>query len=225
MKKVFLSLLVIAATMNVMAVTPISKAIITLKSVNGGQYAEVRVAEIAEYAEGVDVTNSVEYSGEGALVHAYVMYGDPAVKYEKFYAKSISNLQFGFKAKEGETEYLLSFKQVSGTIVLHDNSLGTSTTITADTDIPFVADAGAVNDERFVLYYATPAEPSICHQYGVLTITSHVGETLKVTDMDGVEVIAEQVIDETEKVIALDALTAGEQYKVILNGNVMIIKK
>lgn len=118
----------------------------------------------------------------------------------------------------------ISFDEFVGTInyYLKDLQDGTMIPIVAGQTYDFAVEANQEEAKRFQI--CNPSAPTICHQYGNLIITGHVGEKVKVLDMDGEVAIAEQTIDTDSKVIELTSLTSGEQYQVIVGDKTMIIR-
>lgn len=123
-----------------------------------------------------------------------------------------------------DATFRISFDQFNGTIdyYLKDLQNGTMVKIVAGMTYDFEVAANQEETQRFQI--CNPSEPSICHQYGNLIITGHVGAKVKVLDMEGEVAIAEQTIDTDSKVISLSSLTKGEQYQVVIGEKTMIIR-
>lgn len=124
-----------------------------------------------------------------------------------------------------DTEYTFSFSNVSGrALKFYDAELDSLTDITNTNVYVCQLEKNTTIANRFSIY--KPSEPTICHQYGKLIITGHVGDKVKVLDMEGEEAIAEQtIIKDTHKITLSDhSLTSGEQYKVVLGEDTMIIR-
>lgn len=218
MKKIMVVLLAIAATMNVMALTVTSRAKITMTC--PGQTAIAYVAEIAEYAEGVDPSSTLLYD-DGAQISIYTIYGGS--NYEKFYAKTIANDYLGFKTMAGVTDYTLTFTQVAGTMTIYDQVADQLVNVTEGGTYNFTAAAGSTIDDRFIINYV-PSAPTICHRYGKLQVFGCNGMTVKVLNMDGsaTSIADTNVTTNLEVDIDLAGLAAG-QYKVEWNSKTLII--
>ena len=218
MKKIMVVLLTLAATMNVLAVTVTSRAKITMTCPS--QTAITYVAEVAEYAEGVDPISTLLYD-EGSQISIYSIYGGN--KYERIYAKTISNYYLGIKTMAGVTDYTLTFTMVTGTMSIYDQVADQLVNVTEGGTYNFTAAAGSTIDDRFIINYV-PSAPKICHRYGALQVYGSKDMTVKVLNMDGSATsIADTNITTNSQVeISLAGLAAG-QYKVEWNSQTLII--
>lgn len=156
-------------------------------------------------------------------------------KCSSIYKTAISDLPMGFQTNRVDNEYTLTFTSAEGrSLKILDKVTNSITEIEADGTYDFEVNTencpgfmvgqNKLIEDRFIIEPTNIPEPTICHQYGNLIITGHVGEKVKVLDMDGEVAIAEQTIDTDSKVIELTSLTSGEQYQVIVGEKTMIIR-
>ena len=218
MKKTLVIMLALAATMNVMALTVTSRAKITMTC--PGQTAIAYVAEVAEYAEGVDPSSTLLYD-DGAQISIYTTYSGS--NYEKFYAKTIANDYLGFKTMAGVTDYTLTFNQVAGTMTIYDQVADQLINVTEGGTYNFTATANTRVEDRFIINYV-PSAPKICHRYGALQVYGSKDMIVKVLNMDGTatSIADTNITTNSEVEIPLTGLAAG-QYKVEWNSKTLII--
>ena len=211
-------LLALAATMNVMALTITGKAKITMTC--PGQTATAYVAEVTEYAEGIDPSSVLLYD-EGAQISVYPIYNSN--NYEKLFAKSISNYYMGFKTMTGVTDYTLTFTQVAGTMSIYDQVADQLVNVTEGGTYNFTATANTRVEDRFIINYV-PSAPKICHRYGALQVYGSKDMTVKVLNMDGTatSIADTNITTNLEVEIDLAGLATG-QYKVEWNSQTLII--
>lgn len=117
MKKFVLSLLTLAATMNIMAVTYSAKATITLESKANYESCQIIIGESDALAEGITNGEAAELNMEGRSVALYVDYD--GVKYQNFASNpaTMKNLALGVKTNAA-SEYNLYISDVTGTFTL-----------------------------------------------------------------------------------------------------------
>ena len=133
----------------------------------------------------------------------------------------LSGTALTFESNKTETDYTMTFKNVSGTVKLFDAVTGTTTILANDGTYPFTCAANSKIEGRFVINYIPVTE--ICHRYGKLQVNGSVGMTVKVLNMDGSATsIADRVIASYSEEIDLAGLAAG-QYKVEWNSQTLII--
>lgn len=164
-----------------------------------------------EYATNVDVYMILPSAGNFAMV---------ATAEDKLNGKYI-----GVQASSEYTDYVFTFnvKAMGRKMCLEDLQEHKTILLTTETEpYAFSVTANAKVEDRFRICAFT--EPTICHQYGNLIITGHVGDKVKVLKMDDSVAIAEQTIDTDSKVIELTSLTSGEQYQVVVGDKTMIIR-
>lgn len=150
---------------------------------------------------------------------------------EGLYDNNLEGRKIGFVTNQRDEDYTITFTTVTGRSlkfvdhfgILEDGVYNDSIMDIVEGGIyAFKAEKEDTVLNRFQIYM--PVEPTICHQYGELLITGHIGDKVKVLDMDGEVAIAEQTIIRDSKVISLSALTSGEQYQVIVGDKTMIIR-
>ena len=151
MKKLFISLLAIAATINAMAIDYTAKAKITLNSQNGEScYFTVGAsadATISQYNAPMNMTNRV--------VAMYAISG--AEKYQLFYAADLEGLALGLMTN-AETNYTVNFSNVIGTLYLIDAVANKSILITEGGSYAFTAEANQTIADRFSIAKNIPAK-------------------------------------------------------------------
>jgi hypothetical protein len=175
MKKIFLSLLAVAATINVMAATYSAKATITLESQTSYESCQIILGQSDELNDGLNSGEYAEINMEGRSVALYVEYG--GVKYQHFASSpaTMKDLVLGAMT-DAATSYTLTISNVSGAenfkLKIGDEEIDVvagSRTITLAPNQ--TAAIGFVNP-------SAPAGPSICFNYNVLEINGHEGEAL-----------------------------------------------
>lgn len=208
MKKLFASLLMIAATVSAFALDYTAKATLTLKNASGDEcmmtIAQSDAASIADYC--------AEMKMDYRDIAFYALNGGK--KYEIFAANALGTQAFGLKTN-ADTKYTITVSNVSGTetLYLYDEVAKDGIELKEGAVYSFEATADA--DDRFHLA-ATPATPAICHQNGRLEITAYQGASVKVLAYDDEsEVIAATAITAAYQEIDLATLAAG-QYIVVL---------
>ena len=190
MKKLFISLLALAATVNAMAISYAGKATITLTSANN-ESCSIIVAESDELADGLNNGYYAVINMENREVALYAIYGGS--NYQQFATKSLEDIALGVKTSAA-TDYTLTVSNVSGSKTLKlkigdevielTDGLSKALTLTPNQDaLAF----GTLEPS------ALPAVPSICFNYNHLIVTGYAGSTLKV-EKAGVAVVAEQTL-------------------------------
>ena len=218
MKKIFVMLLVFAATVNVMAT---ETARIQLK-VKGSDNKSCSIFIIQDDAATAGASvGSAEMNMSGRPMAFYAING--TYKYEIYKTNEFGALPFGLMTNAA-TSYTLSVVSASGeTFTMFDASDGSTLELTAGASKTFTAAANSTIEDRFRLYVA-PSEPGICHRYGKLQVSGSNGQTVRVLDMDGTTEKKSVAITADYQEIDLDGLAAG-QYKVEWNGQTLIINK
>ena len=185
MKKIVLSLLAVAATMNVMAVTYSAKASITLESQYSYESCQIILGQSDELSDGLNSGEYAEINMDGRDVALYVEYN--GVKYQHFASSPATMQDLVLSAKtDAATTYNLIISDVEGTENLklkigdqeYDVVAGTYTVTLAANQ---TASIGLVNP-------SAPAAPSICFNYNTLEIIGHEGESLVIKDAAGAEI-------------------------------------
>jgi hypothetical protein len=172
MKKIMISLLMVAATMSVMAQTYTSYAQVTLTSTTSYKSCTMTVAVSEDFSAGLNDGYYAELNTEGKDVQLYVLYG--GVKYQQLgsNAATMKDLQIGIKT-DAAGSYTLKAKNVSGSKTLKlmingvtyelTNSLNETITLEANKTLP----ASAADAEKYML---NPAVPEIAFNNDKLQI-------------------------------------------------------
>ena len=208
-----LSLLVMAASLNAMAITYTGKATVTLTS-SDNKSCTMTIAESDELSDGLNNGYYAELNTEGREVALYVVYNGKY--YQQFAAKSLADMDLGVLTN-ASTDYTLTVSNVSGsktlTIRINGEDIALTNGLTKNITLTANQALGAVAG---MVEPATPATPAICHQNGRLEITAYQGASVKVLAYaDESEVIAATAITAAYQEIELKDLAAG-QYIVVL---------
>lgn len=224
MKKIFLSLLLMAAFINASAITYTSKATLTLTS-SSSESANIIIGASASLTEGINAGYCGLDNQEGKVVDIYAIYSSNY--YSTFGTKDVKGMAIGIKTN-ADTEYTISFSNVSGseTIQLYDALLDSIIDIVAAGTYEFTAPANntAINDRFRIFKPFTPdaGDLNICHQYGKLTINNNPYTTNIVVKNSSDVVVIDKAPRTTPQVIDLSALPAG-RYTVEIGGQTLII--
>ena len=202
MKKIFASLLILAATTTAFAQTFSAKATLTLKS-EGGKVSTLTVAEsddatLSEYIS--------ELNMEYRTMALYVL-GNDNKKYQVFVTNDLSTLNIGV-ITGNETNFTLTVSDITGTLYVDGKA------VTEGEEIPFTF----AGDKLMAFSVSTAAPvPGICHQNGRLEFTAYEGASVQVVGYEDNTVVAVPATDITlaYQEIDLAALAAG-QYLVIV---------
>ena len=189
MKKLFISLLALAATVNAMAISYAGKATITLTSANN-ESSSIIVAESDELVDGLNNGYYAVINMENREVALFAIY--EGSNYQQFATKSLEDIALGVKTSAA-TDYTLTVSNVSGTKTL---KLKIGSEVIELTD--GLSKALTLTPNQAALAFGTlepsaPAGPSICFNYNHLIVTGYAGSTLKV-EKAGVAVVAEQTL-------------------------------
>lgn len=193
MKKIFISLLVVAASLNAMAQTFSSMAQLTLTS-SDNKSCSMIIAESADLSDGLNNGYYAELNEEGKEVLLYVTYGGK--KYQQFASNpaTMVDLQLGAKTN-ASTTYSMTAAGVTGEFKI--KFAGVEYTINAAgpvfSDVALAASSllpAAGDEANYVVNPSAPAVPSLCFNYNVLEINGHDGESLVIkqgtTEIDNV---------------------------------------
>lgn len=214
MKKMIFSLLAIAATMNVMATNFSAKATLTLTTSDAS--CEIVIAETNDNP--ASLCAPMNFTGRDIAIYVK----SAGNKYELFATNNLEEIELGLMT-DAKTSYTLEASDVEGTPIRIKLLDGTIFEATEGATTTFTAQASQAEITGMMV---NPIEPALCHQYGHLIIEAHQGESLVVTDMAGNEKINIASLPTKHEVVELTTLTAGEQYKVILNSaDAVIIRK
>ena len=217
MKKLFLSLIAIVATVNMFAVTYEAKAQITLTSSTFN--CTCVVAKSTELAS----PQAFPMIMDGREIAFYIINGSE--KDQTYAASTLGEMPFGLKTN-ANTDYTLTISNVSGTetLKMKDEVTGTVFDMTEGYVYNFTAAANqAAISDRFHLYVA-PSVPGICHRYGKLQVSGSNGQNVVVKNMDdSATAIGTVAITADYQEIAVEGVLAAGQYKVEWNSQTLII--
>ena len=220
MKKVFASLLMIAATVSAFAIDYTAKATLTLKNTNGDE-CRVTIAQVEDAATAALLC--AEMKNDYREIFFYAI--DPAdnsenpKKYEVYASTDLENLAFGFEKSNTDNNdeaYTLTATSVVGTIYLYDEDTKKYFPLKDNDVYPFNATKNST--KRFSLRTSAPV-PGICHQNGKLEFTGYKGAQFKVVDYKtNAEVIGLTTITSDYESFDAPAADAQEtkQYKVLI---------
>jgi hypothetical protein len=189
MKKIMISLLMVAATLNAFAVTYTSKAKLTLKS-SDNKSCTMIIASSEDLNAGLNNGYYAELNEEGKAVQLYVVYGGK--KYEQFAsnAATMADLQLGIKTN-ASTSFTLTASNVSGSepFVLKIDGVEYTVNPGMSENITLAANAtlpAAGDEAKYKVNPAAPLAPEFCFRYNVLTVNGHDGESLIIKQGDAV---------------------------------------
>ena len=174
MKKILVSLLLVAASLNAIA-TDFAVATLTLKGNTSLEQGEVTLVKTDDPAASsfcaplfIDQYHVVMYAISG---------GDE--KYQIWANADLKDFPLGIKTYS-DAEYTITVSNVSGseTLNLYDAVTGQSIPLTDGQTYVFSAAANSTIADRFIINKSTPAGPSICFNYNKLQINGHAGEAL-----------------------------------------------
>ncbi len=176
MKKLFISLLALAATVNAMAITYAGKATITLTSANN-ESCSIIVAESDELADGLNNGYYAVINMENREVALYAIYGGS--NYQQFATKSLEDIALGVKTSAA-TDYTLTVSNVSGSKTLKLKIGDEVIELTEG-----LSKALTLTPNQAALAFGTlepsaPAVQGICFNYNILTLTMYAGATVDV---------------------------------------------
>lgn len=212
MKKIVFSLLMVAAAMNLMAITVTDKAKVTLVS-SSNKTCALTVLQSPDLNAGYNSGYCGEINMEGREVALYLI--NDAKNYQSFGTRSLSDMPLGV-VTNADTNYELQFSNVAGTMTIYDAVLDSTITLVNSQAYAFTATANSTINDRFFINYV-PAAPEICHRYGKLQVTGMKDTNVVVKNMDdSATSIGTVAITANYQEIDLAGLAAG-QYKVEYN--------
>ncbi len=156
MKKVMISLLMVAATLNAMAITYSGKVKVRLTS-SDNQYCEAVVATSDELNDGLNNSYYAPFNDENKEVHLYVEFGGTRYAHFGSSAATMQNMPLIMKANSA-TSYTFTFSAMVGTIEIYDKEAGAN----IDKSQPYnftIEDAqkNSIIADRFIINYVAPA--------------------------------------------------------------------
>ncbi|MBR1878834.1 MAG: hypothetical protein IJ814_07540 [Paludibacteraceae bacterium] len=156
MKKIMISLLMVAATLNAMAITYSGKVKVRLTS-SDNQYCEAVVATSDALNDGLNNSYYAPFNDENKEVHLYVEFGGTRYAHFGSSAATMTNMPLLMKANSA-TSYTFTFSAMVGTIEIYDKEAGAN--IDKSQPYNFTIDAGEANTiiaDRFIINYVAPA--------------------------------------------------------------------
>ena len=175
MKKIMISLLMIAATLNAMAITYTGKVQVVLRATSNNAACAVIVATSDALNDGLNPTYYAELNDEGKEVLAYVEYN--SVRYEHFgsSAATMQNMPLVMKAN-ASSEYRMNFYEMEGTIEIYDVVAGANIDKTQPYNFTIEdAQKNSIIADRFIINYVpapTPSSPQVTtNDYGWATFS------------------------------------------------------
>jgi hypothetical protein len=221
MKKIFISLLMVAASLNVMAVTFTSKAKLTLKS-SDNKSCTLGIGESEDLSDGLNNGYYAELNEEGKEVQFYVSFGGK--KYQSFSsnAATMQDLQLGVKTN-ASTTYTLTASNVSGSLKIKfagvEYTIDANGTVFSDVALAASSVLPAAGDEaNYVVNPSAPLVQGICFNYNKLQLTKYDGATVEVfADGAATAALTQVVAGDAQFDIDLSTLASGK-YKVVVSG-------
>lgn len=122
MKKIMISLLMVAATLNAMAITYSGKVKVRLTS-SDNQYCEAVVATSDALNDGLNNSYYAPFNDENKEVHLYVEFGGTRYAHFGSSAATMQNMPLVMKANSA-TSYTFTFSAMVGTIEIYDKEAG-----------------------------------------------------------------------------------------------------
>ena len=217
MKKIMISLLMVAATLNAMAITYTGKAQLVLTS-SDNKSCTLGLVESEDLVDGLNPGRYAVLNEEGKDVLLYVVYNN--VKYATFgsNAATMADLQLGIKTNAA-TSYTLTAKNVTGTLRVKIN--GIEYTITAGLNevitLPASSTLPAAGDEaNYKVNPSAPLVQGICFKYNKLELTKYDGATVEVfADGAATAAVTDVVAGDATYPVDLNAQPSGK-YKVVV---------
>ena len=220
MKKIFISLLVVAASLNAMAQTFSSMAQLTLKS-SDNKSCSMIIAESADLSEGLNNGYYAELNEEGKEVLLYVTYGGK--KYQQFASNpaTMVDLQLGAKTN-ASTTYSMTASNVTGSLKIKfagvEYTINAAGAVFSDVALAANSTLPAAGDEaNYVVNPSAPLVKGICYTYNTLHLTKYDGATVDVYAKGATTPAIPQatVAGDAEFDVNLNALASG-MYKVVV---------
>ena len=221
MKKIMISLLMVAASLNAFAITYTGKAKLTLTAANNESCAIV-IAESTDFSDGLNNGYYAEFNDEGKDVQFYITFG--GVKYAHFGSNptTMQDLQLGLKTN-ASTTYSLTASNVTGELRIKfagvEYTINAAGTVFSDVALAASSVLPAAGDEaNYVVNPSAPLVKDICFKYNKLELTKYDGATVEVfADGSATAALTQVVAGDAQFDIDLSALASGK-YKVVISG-------
>lgn len=203
------SLLAIAATMNVMAITFDQKVKLYISDGQDSYYNVLGVSADGTVASPMNFTNR-----DFAL---YVKVNDN--KYQNYTQASLDEVELGLMTN-ASTSYTLTATEVVGTPLTIKLLDGTIFTASEGASVTFTAEANQTEITGMVINpHAVPTEFKVCHQYGKIIVDNPTTEPMDVV-LDG-EKIGEAAAQTFASEVTVTA--AAGQHTLEINNQTLII--
>lgn len=234
MKKILISIIVLAFSASAMAIVIPNVVGISFESENG-------IKAQSNWYEAADGDDTKKQNGESTLINLPA--GDGVSDTEIFiyhqasygnmaslYTPQLAGKYITIRTNSTETNYKFVFTALypeTLEVKIVDSELDSIFIVNKNVPYAFTAPAGQTLTNRFQFYEpfsGDEGELDICYQYGDLTINNNPYTTnIVVKDEDG-QVVLDKMARTTPQVISLSALTKGEKYQVIVGDKTMIIR-
>lgn len=212
MKKIMVTLLVVAAAINAMAIDFTAKAKVTLTA----ESSYTCNLMLSEYAEAGALDGSV-MNMEDRKVALYALNG--ATKLQIAQAADLRNVALGLLT-DASTSYTLTVSQVEGTetLYIHDNVANTDYALTEGASYNFTATASTTDETRFYLKKVADAL-DVCFRNNKLEINGNpYSETIVIKDANGDEITGSPFAANTLLVDFSTIGAAGDRFTVEFAG-------
>ena len=151
-----ISLLMVAATLNAMAVTYSGKVKVRLTS-SDSKYCEAVVATSNEFTDGLNNSYYAPFNDENKDVHLYVDYEGTRYAHFGSSAATMQNMPLIMKANSA-TSYSFTFSAIVGTIRIYDKKMNHEIDFTTENPYNFTIEASERDAEnivadRFIINY------------------------------------------------------------------------
>lgn len=215
MKKIMITLLCVAATINAMAVTVTAKAKVTLQS-SSAYTCDLYLVQATEYG----ATSGTTMNMDGRKVALYGLNGTE--KLQIVTANDLTDVKLGLLS-DASTDYTLTVSNVEGEPLYIWDGTSTSYALTEGAVYNFTATASATDEARFVIKKAPlPTVKGICYTYNTLHLTKYDGATVDVYAKGATTPAIPQatVTGDLEFDVDLNALASGMYFvKIDLDGD------
>ena len=218
----FLSVVAFCAMTLFATAATTAKVKITITSTGGG-------SDILYLLEGTDYSSAFEdgkdvdkimNSGQTYNINLYAVCGGHNLS--MLYTNDLAETPLTFQSNETETDYTMTFSNVTGTVILYDQADNSYHTLANSGTYNFTCAANSTIANRFIINHA-PLAAGICHRYGKLQVSGSNGQSVAVKNMDdSATSIGTVAITADYQEIDLAGLAAG-QYKVEWNSQTLII--
>jgi len=179
MKKIFVSLFVIAASLNAMA-TDFAVATLTLKGNTSLEQGEVTLVKTDDPAAASYCAPVNDYDLYNVIMFAI----NGSDKYQIWANANLENLELGIKTYS-DANYTITVSNVSGseTLNLFDAVANQTIALTEGKTYEFTADPNQTITNRFSIVAAAPVAKSFCFRNNILEINGYKGDAnVKIDD-------------------------------------------